>query len=61
MKFAHLGAARAAQVAREMFPAEVGHQLDGGPPVPVGGRIVRYSSDNTAQLELPGCARWWAS
>ncbi len=53
-KFAHLGTARAAQVAREVFPAEVGHQLDGGPSVPAGGRIVRYSSDKAAQLELPG-------
>jgi hypothetical protein len=52
--FAHLGTARAAQVAREAFPAEIGHRLDSGPSVPVGGRIVRYSSDNAAQLELPG-------
>jgi hypothetical protein len=52
--FAHLGTARAAEVAREAFPVEIGHQLDGGPAVPVGGRIVRYSSDETAQLELPG-------
>jgi hypothetical protein len=54
MMFAHLGSARAAQVAREAFPFEIEHQLDGGPSVPVGGRIVRYSSDKVAQLELPG-------
>ncbi len=52
--FAHLGAVRAAQVARGAFPVEIGHQVDSGPLVPVGGRIVRYSSDKVAQLELPG-------
>lgn len=57
MKFAHLGSAQAAQVAREAFPTEIEHPLDGGPSVPAGGRIVRYSSDKAAQIELPSGKR----
>jgi DNA-binding beta-propeller fold protein YncE len=53
-KFAHLGTAQAAQVARNAFPAEIEHRLAGGPSLPAGGRIVRYSSDKAAQIELPG-------
>ncbi len=53
-KFEHLGPARAAQVAREAFPAAI-EQLAGGPPsLPAGQRIVGYVAPNAAQLALPG-------
>ena len=53
MKFAHLGAARAAQVAREAFPEAI-ERPAGGPQLPPGGRVTHYVSANAAQLALPG-------
>lgn len=53
-KFAHLGAARAAQVAREAFPEVIDHPVGGPPHLPAGQRIVDYVSSHAAQLALPG-------
>ena len=53
-KFAHLGTARAEQVAREAFPETI-ERLAGGPPqLPAGQRIARYITANAAQLDLSG-------
>jgi hypothetical protein len=53
-KFEHLGLARAAQVAREAFPAVIDRPAGGPPQLPAGGRIADYASANAAQLDLPG-------
>jgi hypothetical protein len=56
-KFEHLGAARAAQVAREAFPEAIERPAGGPPQLPAGGRLLRYVSDNAAQVALPGGKR----
>ncbi len=56
-KFEHLGAARAAQVARESFPETIDRAVGGPPRLPAGQRIVDYISSNAAQLALPGGRR----
>ncbi len=52
--FSHLGAARAAQVAREAFPAVVDRPAGGPPQMPAGTKLARYIAPNAARLELPG-------
>ena len=54
MKFAHLGTARAAQVAREAFPQAISQRVGGPPSLPAGQRVLGYASTKAAQLELPG-------
>jgi DNA-binding beta-propeller fold protein YncE len=54
VKFEHLGAARAARVAREAFPEAIDHPLGGPPRLAAGTHITRYIGDNAAQLALPG-------
>ncbi len=51
--FAHLNAAGAAKLARKAFPAVVDVPDGGTPPLRSGEKIVRYVSDNAAQLALP--------
>lgn len=51
--FAHLGAARAAQVARTAFPALVAQPAGASPTLPPGTHIARYISAEAAQLQLP--------
>jgi DNA-binding beta-propeller fold protein YncE len=53
-RFEHLGAARAAQVARVAFPEAIDRSAGGPPRLPAGQRIIRYVSPHAAQLELPG-------
>jgi tripartite motif-containing protein 71 len=53
-KFAHLGTARAADVAREAFPEAIERPAGGPPQLSAGTRVLRYVADNAAQLELPG-------
>ena len=53
-EFAHLGTMRAAQVAREAFPGLMDEPDGGLPQLPAGQRIVRYVSDNVAQVDLGG-------
>jgi sugar lactone lactonase YvrE len=53
-KFAHLGTARAALLAREAFPEAISHRVGGPPSLPAGQRILGYASTKAAQLELPG-------
>jgi DNA-binding beta-propeller fold protein YncE len=53
-KYAHLGTARAAKVAREVFPEAIERPAGGLPPTPAGTRVLRYVAANAAQLELPG-------
>ena len=52
--FAHLGAARAAQVARKAFPEVIEHPAGGALVLPAGERIARYVGSNAAQVDLPG-------
>jgi YD repeat-containing protein len=52
--FEHLGSVRAVRVAREAFPEVIDRPAGGPPPLPVGGRVVGYSSATVAQLALPG-------
>ncbi len=52
--FRHLGAARAAQVAREAFPEVVDRPAGGAPKLPAGTKLARYVAPNVAQLDLPG-------
>jgi len=54
MKFAHLGTARAARVAREAFPQAISQRVGGPPSLPAGQRVLGYASTKAAQLELPG-------
>jgi DNA-binding beta-propeller fold protein YncE len=56
-KFEHLGATRAAQVAREVFPAAIERPAGGPPSLPTGQRVVGYVSPNVARLALPGGKR----
>ncbi len=51
--FAHLDTAGAATLAREAFPGVVDVPDGGTPPLRSGEKIVRYVSDNAAQLALP--------
>jgi YD repeat-containing protein len=51
--FAHLSAAGAAKLAREAFPAVVDQPAGGPPPLQSGEQLVRYVSENAAQLALP--------
>ena len=52
-KFAHLGAARAAEVAREAFPEVIDLPAGGPPPLAAGERVVGYPGTNLARLALP--------
>ena len=52
-KFAHLGAARAAEVAREVFPEAIDLPAGGPPPLAAGERVVGYPGTNVARLALP--------
>jgi RHS repeat-associated protein len=52
--FRNLGSARAALLAREMFPVVVDEPAGGPPSLPAGQRIVRYMGARTAQLSLAG-------
>ncbi len=53
-KFAHLGAARAAEVAREAFPEAIDLAAGGPPPLAAGERVVGYPGTDVARLALPG-------
>jgi DNA-binding beta-propeller fold protein YncE len=53
-EFEHLGAARAAQVARAAFPAVIERPAGGPPQLPAGDRLARYLAPNAARLALPG-------
>ncbi len=52
-EFAHLGAARAAHVAREVFPALVEKRDGGMPALRPGEKLRRFSAANVAQISLP--------
>ena len=52
-EFEHVGVARAAQVAREVFPSLVERRDGGAPELPAGERILGYKAQNVAQLSLP--------
>ena len=52
-EFAHLGAARAARVARDAFPNMLDRPAGGPPPLPTGVHVARYISATAAQLTLP--------
>jgi hypothetical protein len=51
-EFAHLGAARAARVAREAFPALIEKRDGGVPKLPAGEKFRRFSAENVAQISL---------
>ncbi len=53
-EFEHLGAVQARALDGRTFPAVV-DDLAGGPPqLPAGQTLVRYTSDDSAQVDLPG-------
>jgi RHS repeat-associated protein len=52
-EFERLGAARAAQVARDAFPGVVEQPAGGAPSLPAGEHIVRYEASNAAAIALP--------
>ncbi len=52
-EFAHLGAAQAARVAREVFPALIEKRDGGMPALSAGEKLRRFSAENVAQISLP--------
>jgi RHS repeat-associated protein len=52
--FHDLDAARAAQLAREVFPQAIVQPAGGPPQLPAGQKITSYPTDNAAQIALPG-------
>lgn len=52
--FEDLDPAHAASAARAAFPTLIEHPVSGAPDLPAGQRIVRYATDNAAQISLPG-------
>jgi RHS repeat-associated protein len=53
-EFAGLDAARAGKLALAVFPGVIAHPAGGLPPLPPGGRVVNYPTDNIARVDLPG-------
>ena len=51
--FEHLGAAGAAHLVREAFPALIEKRDGGMPSLPAGAKLRRFSSVNVAQISLP--------
>jgi YD repeat-containing protein len=52
-EFDNLGAASAARVAVDAFPAAIGQRAGGTPALPAGDQIARYLRPDAAQLALP--------
>lgn len=53
-EFEHLGAAQARALDRRAVPVLVDDPAGGPPQLPAGQRLVRYTSDDSAQVDLPG-------
>jgi streptogramin lyase len=51
-EFEHVGSLRAAQVAREAFPALIEKHDGGVPAFPAGEKLRRFSAENVAQISL---------
>ncbi len=56
-RFAHLGAAQAAVVARSAFGGLVDEPAGGTPRLPAGGRLVGFAGARVARAVLPGGKR----
>ncbi len=52
--FEDLSRGQAANEARTAFPDLIERPAGGPPPLPAGQHIVRYATDNAAQVSLPG-------